>query len=80
LGTSRRRFFNGPGIDNYNVSLLKNTNFGDRYSLQFRAEFFNVFNHTQFSAVDGNFNSPTFGEATAAAAPRIGQMALKLSF
>lgn len=80
LGTARRRFFNGPGLDNYNTSLLKNTTFADRYTLQFRAEFFNVFNHTQFNTVNGNFNSPTFGQATAAADPRIGQLALKLSF
>jgi hypothetical protein len=80
LGTSRRKFFSGPGLDNYNTSLLKNTQFAERYTLQFRAEFFNVFNHTQFSAVNGNFNAPTFGEATAANAPRIGQLALKLSF
>jgi hypothetical protein len=80
LGTSRRRFFSGPGIDNYNMSLLKDTKFFDRYTLQFRAEFFNVFNHAQFSAVNGNFNSSTFGQATGAADPRIGQLALKLQF
>jgi len=80
LGTARRRFFEGPGIDNYNMALIKNTQFTERYNLQFRVEFFNVFNHTQFSAANGNFNSPTFGQATAAADPRIGQLALKLSF
>lgn len=95
LGTSRRRFFSGPGIDNYNMSLLKDTKFFDRYTLQFRAEFFNVFNHTQFSGVSGNFGSasplvagepppgssnPEFGVATGAADPRIGQLALKLQF
>lgn len=80
LGTARRRFFSGPGLDNYNIALLKNTVFAERYTLQFRAEFFNVFNHTQFSSVNGNFNSSTFGKATAANGPRIGQLALKLSF
>jgi outer membrane receptor protein involved in Fe transport len=80
LGTARRRFFQGSGINDFNTSLSKDTTFFDRYTLQFRAEFFNVFNHTQFSAVDGNFNSSTFGQATSAADPRIGQLALKLQF
>jgi len=80
LGTARRRFFSGPGLDNYNMSLLKDTKILDRYTLQFRAEFFNVFNHTQFSSVNGNFNSSTFGQATGAADPRLGQLALKLAF
>lgn len=80
LGTSRRSFFAGPGLNNFDTALLKNTNFGDRFTLQFRAEFFNIFNHTQFANVDGNYNSATFGQATTAADPRIGQLALKLMF
>jgi hypothetical protein len=80
LGTSRRRFFSGPGMENFNMALSKDTKFFDRYTLQFRAEFFNVFNHTQFSAVNGNFNSPAFGQAIGANDPRLGQLALKLSF
>jgi len=80
LGTARRRFFSGPGVDNYNMSLLKDTTFFERYTLQFRAEFFNVFNHTQFASVTGNYNSSTWGKATTADDPRLGQLALKLSF
>jgi hypothetical protein len=80
LGTSRRRFFAGPGLNNFNMALAKNTAFGDRYNLEVRAEFFNIFNHTQFSTVDGNFNSLTFGQAIHANNPRIGQLALKFSF
>ena len=80
LGTSRRSFFNGPGENNFNMALLKDTQLSERYRLQFRAEFFNVFNHTQFSTVSGNFNSPTFGQAIAASSPRIGQFSLKMMF
>jgi hypothetical protein len=46
-------------------------------------EAFNVFNRAQFygaNAVDGNINSPTFGYIINAAAPRIGQVAMKLRF
>jgi hypothetical protein len=49
-------------------------------NLQFRAEFFNVFNHAQFNAVDGNVNSPTFGEIKTALDPRIAQISMKVNF
>jgi len=39
-----------------------------------------VFNHAQFLAVDGNVNSPTFGQVKSAQQPRIGQLSLKLNF
>jgi hypothetical protein len=80
LGTSRRRFFHGPGINNFNMALSKSTRFSEKYNLEFRAEFFNIFNHTQFSNVDGNFNSSTFAQAIHAHDPRIGQLALKFAF
>ena len=80
LGTARRRFFQGPGINNFNLALSKNTKLFERCNLEFRAEFFNIFNHTQFSTVDGNFLSSTFGQAIHAQDPRIGQLALKLNF
>jgi len=50
-------------------------------NLQFRAEFFNLFNHAQFLFVNGNVNSPTtFGQVQSAQQPRIGQLSLKLNF
>ena len=80
LGNSRRRFFHGPGINNWDIALLKNTQLTERTNLQFRAEWFNVFNHAQFLAVNGNVNSPTFGQVQSVRQPRIGQLSLKLSF
>ena len=77
---SRRRFFHGPGINNWDMALLKDTQLTERMKLQFRAEFFNVFNHTQFNAAQGNMNSTGFGTVTAAAPERIGQLSLKLLF
>ena len=47
-GDADRRFFHGPGINNWDMALLKDTHFTERFDLQFRAEFFNIFNHTQF--------------------------------
>jgi len=64
LGTARRRFFNGPGINNFNASLLKDMNFFERYRLQFRVEYFNLFNHTQLNAISGNVNASGAGATT----------------
>jgi hypothetical protein len=80
LNTSGRRFFHGPGIDNFDLSLLKDTKISERVSAQFRAEFFNVFNHAQFLNPNGNIDSSTFGMVLGARDPRIGQLAMKILF
>jgi hypothetical protein len=82
-GNAKRRFFYGPGIDNYDMALLKNVVLSESKSLQFRFEGFNVFNHAQFygpAAVNGNINSSSFGEVVGAAAPRLMQAAVKFIF
>ena len=82
-GNAKRRFFYGPGADNYDMAVAKNLPLTESKSLLFRVEAFNVFNHTQFngpSSVDGNIGSSTFGNAISAAPPRIMQGALKFNF
>ena len=78
-GDARRRFFHGPGVNNFDTALVKDTKLSELFNLQFRAEWFNVFNHTQFMTPSGIL-SGTFAQVTAAAAPRIGQVSLKLNF
>ena len=78
-GDARRRFFHGPGINNWDAALQKSTKITERVNLQFRAEWFNLFNHTQFLTPSGILSS-TFGQVTQAAPPRIGQLSLKLNF
>jgi hypothetical protein len=82
-GNAKRRFFYGPGADNYDMAVAKRLPLSDSKALLFRVEAFNVFNHTQFNgpgSVDGNIGSSTFGNAISATAPRILQAALKFSF
>jgi hypothetical protein len=82
-GNAKRRFFYGPGIDNYDMALLKSVPFTESKSLQFRLEGFNIFNHAQFygpASVNGNINSSSFGEVVSAAAPRLMQAAVKFIF
>ena len=50
IGDSRRRFFDGPGINDWDMALLKDFAIHERLHLEFRAEYFNVFNHSQFVA------------------------------
>jgi hypothetical protein len=79
-GDANRRFFHGPGLNNWDVSLFKNVHINERVSLDIRGEFFNVFNHAQFGNPVGNFASSSFGDVQSANSPRIGQVALKLHF
>jgi hypothetical protein len=94
-GNANRRFFHGPGINNWDFAVLKNTQLTERLNLQFRAELFNIFNHAQFITPSGlvSYSCSTatntstcsqtagnFGQITSAAAPRIGQLSLKLNF
>jgi hypothetical protein len=90
-GDAKRSFFHGPGIDDWDMALHRIFPVKEDINFEFRAEFFNVFNHTQFQATTGNitagnltsagnFSSAAFGDVTAAASPRVGQVALKLHF
>ncbi len=56
FGTMRRNIFPDTGFRNFDFSLGKNFHFGDRYRLQFRAEFFNIFNHPNFANPYGGQN------------------------
>ena len=62
------------------MSLIKDTHITESTNLQLRAEFFNIFNHAQFTNPDGNFTDSTFGLVTSARPPRIGQLAIKFQF
>jgi len=85
VGNAMRRYFSGPGIDNYDMALLKSTTITESTKLQFRAEAFNVFNHAQFANPNGvvnNVGQGGFGYVTSTGFnnPRIMQVALKFLF
>ncbi|MGE5733622.1 MAG: TonB-dependent receptor, partial [Acidobacteriota bacterium] len=79
IGNTKRRFFHGPGFNQWDFALHKNTRVTERMLLEFRAEFFNAVNHAQFADVDGAIDG-NMGHVQRALDGRIGQMALKLSF
>ena len=81
LGNARRRFFSGPGLNNWDVALLKDTLIKEGMNLEFRAELFNAFNHAQFGQPDGNVDDlGSFGVIHTANPARIMQLSLKLLF
>ena len=81
-GTLQLTPVSGPGFWNVDLSLIKRTKIKESWNLEFRAEAFNAFNHTNFSvgAENNDINSTSFGRLTTTFDPRILQFALKLNF
>jgi len=83
FGNAPRTFsgVRGPAYRNVDVSLIKMTRLSEAVNLQFRSEFFNVFNIANFALPNTNINSQQYGQINAASAlPRVIQFALKLVF
>jgi hypothetical protein len=80
FGNSRRRFFHGPGLNNFDMALLKSTKFTESTELQMRLEAFNAFNHAQFNGPNGLINSNNFGFVNSARPARILQVGAKFIF
>jgi hypothetical protein len=82
-GPTRVDAIRGFGIENENVSLMKNTYLGaeGRYKLQFRVEFYNIFNRHTFINPITDLNSPEFGYVPGVSStPRAGQFGLRFEF
>jgi Carboxypeptidase regulatory-like domain/TonB-dependent Receptor Plug Domain len=79
-GNSPNGAVRGPGVQRWDLSLFKNTRITDRVTTQFRAEAFNVFNHTNPDLPDPYFGTGLFGQILGVRDPRIMQLALKLYF
>lgn len=81
FGTSGRNILQGPGTFNVDMSLVKSLYKSERWKAQYRAEFFNTFNHTLLSNPNTNMAAGVnFGRIQSARDPRIMQMALRFTF
>jgi hypothetical protein len=80
FGTAGRNIAQGPGYADWDFSAFKNFLISERKEFQFRAEFFNFLNHTNFRLPDSDISSPTFNQILAAQPPRLIQLALKFQF
>jgi hypothetical protein len=80
FGSEGRNVAIGPGYDNWDFSAFKNIRISESKELQFRGEFFNFLNHSNFRLPDSDISSPTFNQILAAQPPRLVQFALKFLF
>ncbi len=83
FGTLGRGAINGPGRQNWDVTLMKNFRLSSSErapTLKFRADAFNVFNHTQYASVGTTYNQSTLGAVTGVYDPRVLQLGLTFAF
>jgi hypothetical protein len=94
-GTLPRNFLRGPGYINFDMAFSKTTSITERMKFEFRVEFFNIFNHANFTnpgitnlgngifqggGSGTNINSSQFGQITSTYDPRIIQLAGRITF
>jgi hypothetical protein len=80
VGNAGRNNFHAPGINDWDMALMKDTRITESTSLELRMDFFNIMNHTQFNGPSSNVRSGLFGSITGAAGGRITQLAAKFYF
>jgi hypothetical protein len=80
FGNAGTRFFDGPGLHNWDLSLIKNTKLTERISLSNRFEFFNAFNRTNFGNPNTNISTPTVGQIFSARDAREIQFVTRVSW
>jgi hypothetical protein len=80
FGNTTKGEFTGPKYVNWDASLFRDFHLHEDMRLQFRAEYFNLLNHTNLSDPNVSQSGSGFGSVTAASDPRIAQLALKLLF
>jgi hypothetical protein len=80
FGDTGKNVLRGPRSFNTDMALLKNAKVTERVGLEFRAEFYNIFNNVNFGMPDNGLTDSSFGQISSSGSPRILQMALKASF
>jgi hypothetical protein len=88
IGSAGRDVFRGPGQNQWDLALFRKIRIRERGEFQFRGEFYNAFNHAQWSGVNtsakfdnnGNQINSLFGQVTSSRGPRVIQMALRIGF
>ena len=79
-GNSAPFIVRGPGRNNWDLSLFKNFSPREHMNVQFRGEFFNVWNHANFRNPNMTASGRDYGTISDAGPPRLVQVALKLRF
>jgi hypothetical protein len=80
FATTPRAICCGPGLNNWDITIGKRISLTEAKYFQFRADIFNLANHTEWVNPDGNFSNTTFGQILSTRDPRLVQLALKFYF
>ena len=80
LGNAGRGVIDGPPTERVDFSLFKNFRFSERFRLQLRGEAFNVFNHTNFRAINGVTTQASYGQVISVRDPRNIQLGIKFYY
>jgi hypothetical protein len=80
FGNVGKGLLRGPGSELFDAGLSKNFTLHESWKLQLRGEFFNALNHVNPNDPNTSLNSAQFGRITGVGSPRVGQLALKLTF
>ena len=79
-GNEGRDILDGPGLKNFDMTLQKLIRTGERHSLTFRSEFFNLTNHPNFDVPGRQIGTGSFGKVSSAKSPRLIQFSLRYAF
>jgi outer membrane receptor protein involved in Fe transport len=80
FSTTPRSICCGPGLNQWDITVVKKIAFSEAKYFEFRTDVFNLANKTMFVNPDGNFSNSTFGQVLRAREPRLVQFALKFYF
>ena len=80
FGNASTGSITGPGVIDFDMALYKDFKIWEQHTIQFRSEFFNIFNHTNFSGVSTSLGAGNFGQVTSALDPRIIELVLRYQF
>jgi hypothetical protein len=81
FGNMPHSFCCGPALNNTDLVISKKTPINERFNTEFRAEFYNTWNHLQYKNPDGELSDATFGQIlNLREQPRVMQFAIKVLF
>jgi hypothetical protein len=80
FGTAAPGSIPGPRVVDFDMALYKDFHVHEQYMFEFRAEAFNIFNHTNFGSVQTAVGAGNYGQVTSALDPRIFEFSLRFQF
>jgi hypothetical protein len=80
FGNAGNGIIRGPGTNYWDFAVYKKLYQRESFHAQWRAQFFNIFNHPQFQGISNSIGSSTFGQVVSAGDPRLIQFGIELAF